>query len=209
MNEEKYKKADRQQIVQAFRKAETYINGQKIIKTKEEEYLHFMRFYEIFAENMPELKLTNKQIDSLARDLVFNEEKYIFYEEVEPVLAKLNERYRLAIVSDAWPSLLNVYKKNKLEEYFECFVISSMIGVAKPDKLMYLSALEQLQIKPEEAVFVDDNVKNCRGAMKLGIHSILLCRENWWYLWNKVNSIGKGYKVTLNLKQLEKILKCM
>ncbi|MGN0313009.1 MAG: HAD-IA family hydrolase [Lachnospiraceae bacterium] len=74
------------------------------------------------------------------------------------------------------------------------------------DEKMYTTALNELGILPEEVVFVDDNLENCLGAGKLGIHSVLLCRNNWVYRWNKLKSIGKGYCVISTLKQLNDIL---
>lgn len=71
---------------------------------------------------------------------------------------------------------------------------------------MYYTALEELNVKPEEAAFIDDSFKNCLGAMKVGINTILLCRNKQVYITEKIKSIGKGYKVTNNLKQLEKML---
>jgi len=47
--------AERKQI--AFRMASEYIDSQYLIKTKEEEYTHFIRFYDIFSQELPELGL--------------------------------------------------------------------------------------------------------------------------------------------------------
>lgn len=101
----------------------------------------------------------------------------------------MEEEYKLAVVSDAWPSIFDVYEKNNLRKYFDSFIVSSMIGVCKPHKKMYESALDELGVKPEEAIFIDDSLKNCLGAMELGIKAYLLCREYEDYLW--CSSIGK------------------
>lgn len=197
---------DKIKVASAFREADKYIVTQKLMKTKEEEYQHFIKFYEIFSSQLPELNLTSDAIKSIAEDLVFNPQKYVFYNDALAVIPELKNKYKLAIVSDAWPSLLDVYEENKLTSYFDSIVISSFIGTSKPDSKMYYTALEELNVKPEEAAFIDDSFKNCLGAMKVGINTILLCRNKQVYITEKIKSIGKGYKVINNLKQLEKML---
>jgi len=113
---------------------------------------------------------------------------------------------KLAVVSDAWPSLKDVFAGQGLEKYFDSFVISSIIGETKPHEKMYITALEDLNVAAEEAVFIDDNLKNCQGAMNLGIQAVLLCRNKWLFLLNKVRSVGKGYRVIRTLEDLDKML---
>lgn len=174
---------------------------------RKDEYRHFVEFYRIFSQNIPELELEQKQVELLANDLVSNMSKYTFYDDALEVIPKLKQDYKLAIVSDAWPSLRDVYVEHGLEKYFESFVISSIIGETKPHEKMYMTALEELKASAQEAVFVDDNLKNCLGAMKVGIHSVLLCRNRWGYVINKIKCIGKHYDVIFSLKELEKLKK--
>ena len=110
------------------------------------------------------------------------------------------------IVSDAWPSLLDVYNENNMTSYFDSIVISSFLGTSKPDSKMYNTALQELNIKPEEAIFIDDSLKNCMGAMAVGINTVLLCRNKQAYISEKIKSISKGYKVINDLNQLYKFI---
>lgn len=191
-------------INKAFREAQNYMNSVNLIQTAKEELDHFMKFYEIFSNCLPELKLSPSQIKGLAEDLVFNPQKYVFYEDALKVIPILKEKYQLGIVSDAWPSLKNVYDEVNLTSYFETFVISSIIGVVKPDPLMYTTALNELGITAEEAIFIDDNFKNCLGAREVGMQAILLCRDKKIYVFEKARSSFKGYKVIKSLEELKK-----
>ena len=206
VEKEKFDGLDEKRISHAFKKANKYIDTVKLIQTREEELEHFTKFYRIFATELSELNLSSEKIELLAKDLVYNPEKYVFYDDALQVLSDLRGKYKLGIVSDAWPSLRDVYVKQGLDTYFDSFVISSLAGVTKPDEKMYTTALHELGVLPKEAVFVDDNLENCVGAGKLGIHSVLLCRNNWVYRWNKLKSIGKRYCVINTLKQLNEIL---
>lgn len=190
----------------AFRKADEYINTQKLIITKEFELECFIKFYEVFSNSLPELKLTNDKINLIANDLVYNPEKYVFYDDALKVIPVLSKRYKLGIVSDAWPSLLDVYDKNNVTQYFGSIIISSIIGASKPDSTMYVTALKELDTSPDEAIFIDDSLKNCLGAEAVGIQSYWLCRDKKQYTLNKIKSIGKKYKVINTLYDLKKYL---
>ncbi len=197
---------DKNKVASAFAEADKYICTQKTMATKEEEYQHFVKFYEIFLSRLSELKLSADEIENIAKDLVFNPKKYVFYDDALSVIPELKKKYKLAIVSDAWPSLLDVYEENNMTSYFDSVVISSFIGTSKPDSKMYNTALQELNVEPEEAIFVDDSLKNCMGALAVGINTVLLCRNKQAHLKEKIKSIGKGYKVINDLNQLYKIL---
>lgn len=206
VNKDIFDSLDKTKIASAFAEADKYIVAQKLMTTKDEEYQHFIKFYEVFSSQLPELKLSAHMIESIAKDLVFNWKKYVFYEDALKVIPELKEQYKLAIVSDAWPSLLDVYEENNMTSYFDSIVISSFLGTSKPDSKMYNTALEELDVKPEEAIFIDDSPKNCLGAMAVGINTVLLCRNKHAYIKEKIKSVGKGYKVINNLNQIYKIL---
>ena len=197
---------DKNRIAAAFKEADKYIVTQKIMTTKEDEYRSFLEFYNIFSAQLPELNLSFDTIEKITKDLVYNSEKYVFYDDVYTVIPKLKNKYRLAIVSDAWPSLLDVYDANDMTAYFDAIVISSFLGTSKPDRKMYCTALAELGVEPHEAIFVDDSIKNCKGAMNEGIKTVLICRDKGSYLREKVKSVGRDYKVINNLNQLAKML---
>lgn len=194
------------EIQVAFREADKYINTQKLITTKEFEFECFIKFYEIFSNHLPELNLTKDKIKLIANDLVYNPEKYVFYDDALKVIPELCKRYKLGIVSDAWPSLLDVYDKNNVTQYFDSIIISSIIGASKPDSTMYATALKELDVSPDEAVFIDDSLKNCLGAEAVGIQSYWLCRDKKQYIFNKIKSIGKKYSVINSLDDMKKYL---
>ena len=202
VNKDKFDSIDKDKINMAFREAGNKIDTYNFITDLEEEYSCFTEFYEIFADKLPELELAKSDVINLAKDLVFNTEKYVFYNDVFEIIPKLKEKYKLAIVSDAWPSIFDVYEKNDLRKYFDSFIVSSMIGVCKPHRKMYVSALDELCVKPEEAIFIDDSLKNCLGAMELGIKAYLLCRDYEDYLWCKENYKEEAVTIIHSLSEI-------
>ena len=76
----------------------------------------------------------------------------------EETLAALNERdYRLVILSN-WDSRLRpLLHRLELDRYFECFIISSEVGVEKPNPGIFRHAEETLGLKAGEILHVGDS----------------------------------------------------
>lgn len=55
---------------------------------------------------------------------------------------------------------------------FDSVIFSNVIGYAKPGPEIFKIALAQLDVKPEDAIFVDDIEENVRGAERVGIKGI-------------------------------------
>jgi putative hydrolase of the HAD superfamily len=52
-------------------------------------------------------------------------------------------------------------------------IYSHETGISKPDARIYALACAQLDVAPEEAVFVDDTDVRADGARQAGLHAIL------------------------------------
>jgi epoxide hydrolase-like predicted phosphatase len=57
-------------------------------------------------------------------------------------------------------------------QYFDGIVISSEVGLMKPDPKIYQLALERVGVNAEEALFVDDFIENVEGAKRVGLQAI-------------------------------------
>ena len=99
---------------------------------------------------------------------------YIPYPDVREVLETLSQKYRLGIISDTWPSIEEQLEYIGISRYFSFSTFSCYMGVFKPDPRMYLDALSKSGVFPEDAVFIDDSVRNLDGAAALGIFPILI-----------------------------------
>lgn len=89
------------------------------------------------------------------------------------LLRSLRGRYKTGLISNAWSDLRAFILKQKFEDAFDRIIISAEVGAAKPDARIYQIALEQLEVSPNEAVFVDDfheNIAACEQVGMLGIH---------------------------------------
>ncbi|MGV8026260.1 MAG: HAD-IA family hydrolase [Anaerolineaceae bacterium] len=55
---------------------------------------------------------------------------------------------------------------------FHTIIISSEVGMVKPDEQIYHIALSRLNVLPQEAIFVDDRIENIEGAARVGMHAL-------------------------------------
>lgn len=88
-------------------------------------------------------------------------------------IRSLRPRYKTGLISNAWPDIRDYIVESKFDDAFDSLTISAEVGVMKPEPKIYMTALEGLGVKPDEAVFVDDMRENIEGARALGMHGIL------------------------------------
>lgn len=94
--------------------------------------------------------------------------------EVLKLIEKLKERYRVGLLSNAPKGFLrNLLQEHDLEKYFHNVVISSEVGLIKPNAEIFHHILTKMQMEPHETVFIDDSQKNVDGAESVGIKGIL------------------------------------
>jgi len=96
---------------------------------------------------------------------------------VKEALIKLSENYKLAIVSDTGFSPGNVLrellKNSGIIQYFDAFSFSDETSVSKPHPKAFLTILEQLEFKPEEAIHIGDiEQTDIIGAKDIGMKAI-------------------------------------
>lgn len=94
---------------------------------------------------------------------------------VEAVRA-LRGRYRIALLTNAYPGQAEAILERHgfdMREEFDVYVNSAEVGMAKPNPAIYRLVLDRLEVAPEEALFVDDMVRNTDGAELLGIHTLV------------------------------------
>jgi len=96
------------------------------------------------------------------------------YEGVIPVLSRLREKYRLALVSNCAVGLSDIIRELGIADFFESIVLSYQIGVRKPDKRIYLAALHSLKLEPFECIFVADEISDLEGAREIGLKTLLV-----------------------------------
>jgi epoxide hydrolase-like predicted phosphatase len=54
---------------------------------------------------------------------------------------------------------------------FDAVIISSEVGLMKPQPEIYYLACQRLKVRPEEALFFDDQATYCNAAVGVGMHA--------------------------------------
>ena len=96
------------------------------------------------------------------------------YKDAILVITYLKKRYKLALVSNCSVGLSDVLKALGLDRFFEYMILSYEVKVEKPDRRIYLEALQKLDLGPEKCVFVADEISDLEGAREVGLKTFLI-----------------------------------
>ena len=98
-------------------------------------------------------------------------------EGVEKTLEALNGEYRMGIISDTGVTPGSIIRDHleghELLHYFTSTVFSDEVGYCKPDPRVFEKALNELKVRPEEAVHVGDLLRtDVAGAKGVGMKAV-------------------------------------
>ena len=110
------------------------------------------------------------------RYLVAEIEKLRCFPEVPAALAKLQSRYKLVVLSNGDPDMLETAKK------YHGIPFDMVISVAaansfKPHVATYTKAAEIAGVKMDEGLFVANHAFDCIGAKSAGMHTAFIDRR--------------------------------
>ena len=81
--------------------------------------------------------------------------------------------YKIGVLSNAGDATLErLLQWYPYDQFVDVFIISAEVKLAKPDAEIYELALNFLNAKAEESLFVDDLIENIKAAEELGITGI-------------------------------------
>ena len=98
------------------------------------------------------------------------------YPQVQETLDQLRSRYRLAVVSDAQSAYaVPELRAVGIRDYFNPIIVSGDYGYRKPDPRLFQKALATLEIRPEQALYLgNDLYHDILGAQQVGMKAILV-----------------------------------
>jgi len=121
------------------------------------------------------------KIDSSMRNELLDLYKILpTFPEVPEVLKSLKEKkYKLAILSNGTPSLLNeLVKSNNLDNIFDDIFSIEEVGIYKPDSKVYNIPIKKYQIQKNEVVFLSANTWDVSGGGNYGYNAAWVNRNN-------------------------------
>jgi putative hydrolase of the HAD superfamily len=102
------------------------------------------------------------------------------YPDAEPTLFQLRARgLKIGLVSNGFKKdLKHILGELDLKKWFDTVVCIESCDCAKPNKEIFVYALDKLGVKASEALFVGDSVvHDYEGALSVGIKPLLIDRE--------------------------------
>ena len=102
------------------------------------------------------------------------------YPEVKETLKKLKyKKYKLAILSNGTPALLNeLVKSNNLQNLFDDIFSIEEVKIYKPSSKVYDMPIKKYNIKKEDAAFLSANTWDVSGGGNYGFSSVWVNRNN-------------------------------
>lgn len=122
--------------------------------------------------NIKNSNLANKIADTFSEQR--EEDAYLFDGAKETLKYFCDQGILLALMTNgaSIPQRRKIERFN-LEQYFQSILIEGELGIGKPEEGIYLRALGDLNLKPEDVWAVGDNLEwEVEGPQKLGIYSI-------------------------------------
>ena len=91
----------------------------------------------------------------------------------ERLIETLSKKYKLLILSDTNEMHFDFIRENyPIMNYFDDFVVSHKVNVAKPSAEIFQKAVEISGCLPQECLFIDDLAANVEGARKIGMDAV-------------------------------------
>jgi 2-haloacid dehalogenase len=158
-------------------------------------------FWQVTEDSLDKsMKVFN--IDPSMRNELLNLYKVLSpFKEVPEVLKTLKEKkFKLAILSNGTPALLNeLVKNNYLDNIFDDLFSIEQVGIYKPDSKVYDMPIKKFHIEKNEVAFLSANTWDVSGGGNYGYQSV-------WVNRNKNIFDNLDYKPNSEIKDLSELL---
>ena len=85
---------------------------------------------------------------------------------------------RVGLLSNAYSDLRPILAPYGVLDLFHDMVISSIVGVIKPEPAIYHLACSRLGVLPQQSLFIDDSRGNVEGARQTGLQALRYVNED-------------------------------
>ena len=126
------------------------------------------------------------------------------------VLEELKRSYQLALITDGFlPAQKLKARALDIEKYFDYAVFTEELGREcwKPSTVAFEKMLKDLSLRPEQCVYVGDNlIKDFIAPNKLGFKSIQMVRQNGFHTSSAPEEMARAHYRIERLSELPKLL---
>ncbi len=105
--------------------------------------------------------------------------QYARNQELLNFAEELSSEYKVSVLTNVSRDTIgHFFSSDEQKNMFDDMVISSEVGMVKPDPEIFALAARRLALRPQECIFIDDTAINCQAAAESGIKAVV-------YLGNK------------------------
>ncbi|SFU31566.1 putative hydrolase of the HAD superfamily [Pustulibacterium marinum] len=137
------------------------------------EELRFSRLNTTFTQM--NVTVADDMIYQLADDYITHLSTFNhLFDGVHEVLTYLKPNYKLHIITNGFQEVQNYKLKNsRIADYFDCVIDSEMVGVKKPNPLIFEYSLKKASVEATKSLMIGDNAEaDILGAKNVGMHTI-------------------------------------
>lgn len=128
----------------------------------------FMSHDEYFAQLAALVHKPAAEVEAIVR------ERHVRNEALMAFVRELHGRYKVGLLSNIGRGVMDeLIPSEEQHELFDAVILSSDVGMVKPDPLMFELMAERLGCEPEQCVMVDDLPVNIDGADRVGMPGII------------------------------------
>jgi len=149
-------------------------------------------FYDFIKELIQDKGLPEGIFEKIKELWESSKENVNIFPDTISTLERLKGKYKLAILSNsAGEDSRQALKRLSLEKYFDYIILSCEVELSKPDPRIFQLVLDHFKVKPEEVLFVGDNLKmDIVPARILGMRGVLVdnrgkypeYKDEEWYI---------------------------
>ena len=86
----------------------------------------------------------------------------------------LRPKYKVGLLSNISAGTMDqFFSPKERQAYFDAVVLSSDVGLAKPDTAIFTLLAERLGCDPKDCIMIDDSAVNCNGAIDAGMQAVV------------------------------------
>jgi len=101
-------------------------------------------------------------------------ERVLIDQDMLKIITELKQSYKVGLLSNSSIKYIwDIIKAQNIAPLFDAITVSAEVRLIKPDPKIFEHILAKLNVKSEEAIFVDDNPKNVESAKTLGMQAIV------------------------------------
>lgn len=160
-------------IAAALAVADQAVPDEDAVHSEKDERDYWIAYWRVFLRH---LKLPQFHAAVMQREAHWVRHARLF-PDVPEVFGQIHDAgYRVGLISNGPPSIALGLSQMGVLYFFDSVIVSSEVGVRKPDPRIFRLALGIAGAEPRRAWFVDDQAAHVRAAAQLGMQALLIDR---------------------------------